>query len=377
MKTLKATPSENSESYRIDENITRALPRGQNLSSTALAQLRKHIYIFRNRRAWKDALQSQCKAVGIMPIQLVLDMPVRWNSTYDMLSKALKLQGPITALCASQRFDLAVKEIELSASDWTHLHDLVGFFQIFVRPSTQLQAEEYPTLNKVIPQYVRMINKLKVQRTQFGISSLIGSACTAAIEKLEEYYTLATSQRESHSVVATICDPRLNWNVFDILWNSTGDELKKRRARKQWEECYSQYSLREHKLSGFRIQASSEAANEAEEEPDSEDELYVAKGNPIIEAEWVRWLKEPVVGRDVDIYKYWLGKQYEYPIVAKMAQDHLAISATSAPSERVFSAGGDIVTKKRNRLAPGTVRELLCLRNWGILEEGEDADNSD
>jgi hypothetical protein len=70
-----------------------------------------------------------------------------------------------------------------------------------------------------------------------------------------------------------------------------------------------------------------------------------------------------VVGRDVNIYNNWLGKQYEYPIIAKIAQDHLAISATSAPSERLFSTGGDIIIKKRNRLAPGTVRELLCLRN--------------
>jgi hypothetical protein len=138
-----------------------------------------------------------------------------------------------------------------------------------------------------------MINKLKVQRIQFGVSSLIGSACTAAIVKLEEYCTLATSQRESHSVIATICDPRLNWNVFNILWNSTGDELKKRRARKQWEECYYQYSVREKKLIGFRIQALSEidAIQEVEDEPDSEDELYVTKGNPIIESEWVRWMK--------------------------------------------------------------------------------------
>ena len=50
--------------------------------------------------------------------------------------------------------------------------------------------------------------------------------------------------------------------------------------------------------------------------------------------------------------------------------------ATSAPSEYVFSIGSDIITKKRNRLGAGNTRRLLCLRDWGVLAEGED-DGSD
>jgi hypothetical protein len=49
-----------------------------------------------------------------------------------------------------------------------------------------------------------------------------------------------------------------------------------------------------------------------------------------------------------------------YPLIASIAKDHLAIPATSADSERLFSVGGDIITKKRNRLSPSTLRYLLC-----------------
>jgi hAT family C-terminal dimerisation region len=59
-----------------------------------------------------------------------------------------------------------------------------------------------------------------------------------------------------------------------------------------------------------------------------------------------------------------------------MARDHLAILAMLATSECVFSVGGDIITKKRNRLGAGNTRRLLCLRDWGVLKEGED-DSSD
>jgi hAT family C-terminal dimerisation region len=58
-----------------------------------------------------------------------------------------------------------------------------------------------------------------------------------------------------------------------------------------------------------------------------------------------------------------------------MARDHLAIPATSAPPECVFSYGSDIVTKKRNRLGGDNIRRLLCLRDWGVLETVEETND--
>jgi hypothetical protein len=88
---------------------------------------------------------------------------------------------------------------------------------------------------------------------------------------------------------------------------------------------------------------------------------------------------EPQPGEHTDILKYWCAKQYQYPVIARIARNHLAIPATSAASERVFSNGSDIITKKRNRLSPPTIRYLLCLRNWGKIQEansdGDDADD--
>jgi hypothetical protein len=74
-------------------------------------------------------------------------------------------------------------------------------------------------------------------------------------------------------------------------------------------------------------------------------------------------MNEPIFGPKIDILKFSASKQHQIPILATIARDHLAIPATSAESERVFSVGRDIVTKKRNRLAPFTLRYLICLRN--------------
>jgi hypothetical protein len=66
--------------------------------------------------------------------------------------------------------------------------------------------------------------------------------------------------------------------------------------------------------------------------------------------------------------KNWmLSREHEYPIICQMARDYLAIPATSAPSERVFSAAGNLITKKRTIISSENVRYVLCLRSWGLL----------
>ena len=60
-----------------------------------------------------------------------------------------------------------------------------------------------------------------------------------------------------------------------------------------------------------------------------------------------------------------------------MARRYLAIPASSAPVERVFSTGQDILTKKRNRLKPSTFREIILLKNWEGIRDADDPDETD
>jgi len=59
----------------------------------------------------------------------------------------------------------------------------------------------------------------------------------------------------------------------------------------------------------------------------------------------------------------------DFPTLAILARRYLAIPASSAPSESIFSIAGDIITKKRNRLSDESFRLILVLKNWGLPEE--------
>ena len=58
---------------------------------------------------------------------------------------------------------------------------------------------------------------------------------------------------------------------------------------------------------------------------------------------------------------WWRSHGGAYTQLSKVARGLLAITATSVPSERVFSLAGHVVTAKRNCLLPENVDRLVFL----------------
>ena len=59
---------------------------------------------------------------------------------------------------------------------------------------------------------------------------------------------------------------------------------------------------------------------------------------------------------------WWQLHHSKFPSIWKLAIHILAIPATTAPAERVFSAAANVINKKRVRLKPETVDLLIFLR---------------
>jgi hypothetical protein len=60
---------------------------------------------------------------------------------------------------------------------------------------------------------------------------------------------------------------------------------------------------------------------------------------------------------------WWRDNQSQFPNLARLAKRILCIPATSAPSERVFSAAGLTIAKDRARLLPTTADDLIFLHD--------------
>jgi hypothetical protein len=84
-----------------------------------------------------------------------------------------------------------------------------------------------------------------------------------------------------------------------------------------------------------------------------------------IEADEVEiYLSLPAAEEQVDPLQWWKVNESQYPRLAQMVYDYLAIPAISVPSERCFSASGNLITLNRNRLSGKTTRASMCLQSW-------------
>ena len=78
------------------------------------------------------------------------------------------------------------------------------------------------------------------------------------------------------------------------------------------------------------------------------------------------YLKENKIPFNQCPFNWWLNNKNKYPILAKMARIHLAISATSTPSERLFSDAGNLLSAKRSRMNSELFRRIMFLKRNAI-----------
>ena len=90
-----------------------------------------------------------------------------------------------------------------------------------------------------------------------------------------------------------------------------------------------------------------------------------------IEDELAIYLRQPVIEEhnalDFDPFRYWSSNDAKQPLLSSFAEFLLTIPASSAPSERVFSAAGIATMGCRNRLDHNLEREVLLKKNKFVL----------
>ena len=80
-----------------------------------------------------------------------------------------------------------------------------------------------------------------------------------------------------------------------------------------------------------------------------------------IRTELATYLLISEISEDADPLQWWKKHEENFPRICKLARKYLSIPATSAPSERLFSVGGGVVTCHRASLKPDAVDRLVFL----------------
>ena len=89
-----------------------------------------------------------------------------------------------------------------------------------------------------------------------------------------------------------------------------------------------------------------------------------------VQGEYEKYFSLPTANRQTDPFIWWNHKKNEFPIMSILAKKYLCISATSVPSERLFSDVGNLITPSRNKLSPNIVSKIVFLkRNSKIIHQ--------
>jgi hypothetical protein len=75
------------------------------------------------------------------------------------------------------------------------------------------------------------------------------------------------------------------------------------------------------------------------------------------------YLDEPVI-HHIGVMEYWQSWEYQWPHLALIAYDFLAIPAMSSECERVFSSYAKLTTLESSKLLGDMLWHQECLKNW-------------
>jgi hypothetical protein len=101
--------------------------------------------------------------------------------------------------------------------------------------------------------------------------------------------------------------------------------------------------------------------NDVEEGSDDDDEPQSTQSE--LQRFWSAW-KKFGKGRVADPLGWWRDHHTEFPIIAKMARDFLAIPGTSVSVERLFSKSRHLCTDVRSSLQAQTIMMALITSVW-------------
>ena len=74
------------------------------------------------------------------------------------------------------------------------------------------------------------------------------------------------------------------------------------------------------------------------------------------------YMQYPTLDIDESPLEWWKLEAGRMPLLSTVARKYLSVCATSVPSERVFSIGGNLVNAKRNSInKPDKVNKLIFL----------------
>ncbi len=117
-----------------------------------LSAAKKIVTHFHHSTVVSEALKQKQAQMGMSCKKLITSCATRWNSTYEMLDRLLKLRWPITAVLSdSEVTKVSDRYLDLKPEQWKLVEDLVTILELFSVATTFFSYEENVSMSAVFP----------------------------------------------------------------------------------------------------------------------------------------------------------------------------------------------------------------------------------
>ncbi|XP_038130854.1 E3 SUMO-protein ligase ZBED1-like [Cyprinodon tularosa] len=290
---------------------------------------------------------------------LITECPTRWGSKEMMIARVLEQLKAITQVLSGDRYARSLiptwQDIEVLESIHKALHPLQEF-------TDALSGEEYVSISYLKP-VLHLLSTSVLAENQED-TDLTRSIKTKALAYLTDKYSDPSIQELLD--VASFLDPRFKTKYI------AADNIPTIKTRLKTEIMQpARRAYNQEKRSRTETTTMPKNAQPSVEKGKKSlgsffktavgSSVSCMQPEDVVEAELNSYLMTPTIDGEEDPLAWWKMHRINFPQLCNMARKYLCVPATSAPSERLFSAGGNIVTCTRSSLKPAKVDMLIFL----------------
>ncbi|KAJ3531266.1 hypothetical protein NM688_g7598 [Phlebia brevispora] len=316
----------------------------------------------------------QLKAKVPRPLQLLIDMKVRWSSTYMMLHRAEMSKHHVDVFVyeiAREENNLSKRakldNLKLEPEEWTRVTLFLELLGHADKAQQSFSSENISTLHLAIPA-LEALHKAWLSRADCVKYADFSDALYVATDKISEYYD-KTELSDAYIVTMYLVPDAdgTKGKHFLKYWSLSLQKKAREHIEMIFEARYKQmygssgpapFAKKSSKLTSLMCELS-------DDESDAEctsSPLTAVDGKPWL-AEFNRYLDTTEsIPEGMSVIQWWGRNALRYPVWASLARDYLAIMASSVSSERAFSQAGITISKWRNRLKADVVEALQFLK---------------
>ncbi|XP_068336483.1 zinc finger BED domain-containing protein RICESLEEPER 2-like [Pyrus communis] len=342
-----------------------------------------------------------------------LDVPTRWNSTYLMLTNALKFEKAFVRMGDDEIAylswfgeDLPEEEERVgepsngkkrygppNMEDWSNAAIFVNFLKVFYQMTLKMSVTLHPACHSTFSDLLAIDEEIvdlfieeDMLLTQTYTSLKLHEMARSMKVKFDKYWGDLVKVNP-FLFVGLVLDPRYKLGYVPHILKRRGCSIDEAMAKKDEIKSlifklYDEYVPSSNQPSGSSASSCSNTtstiggANPTQHgrgkkraEMDESWIKEVEASNAVLSNhEFDRYLldrnEKVEVGQDFDILNWWKLNGVKYPVLALIAKEVLAIPVSTVASESAFSTGGRIVNSYRSSLTPLMVERLICTQNW-------------